>query len=143
MPRGLACPLVIPGRPAHAHPLTRTRSPPVATRPRLIPAVLVSAALAASGLALTSAPFSASAATTAPTFTNLVAPASFPNANNAGEPSLGVNGNSGAMMYQSYSDTYKIVVNPTTGAASWSNVTPVTSNFNIDPILATDRTTGR
>jgi hypothetical protein len=115
----------------------------VAFRRRLVPSVLAGATLAAAGLALVSAPFSASASTAAPVFTNLTAPAALPNSNNAGEPSLGVNGGTGALMYQSYSSTYKIAVNPATGAATWSNVTPATSNFNIDPILSTDRTTGR
>jgi hypothetical protein len=115
----------------------------VATRRRLVPAVLAAATLGAAGIALLSAPPSASASLAAPVFTNLTAPSSLGNANNAGEPSLGVNGGSGALMYQSYASTYKIVVNPATGAASWSDVTPPTSNFNIDPILATDRGTGR
>ncbi|MDX6197215.1 MAG: hypothetical protein QOJ79_366 [Actinomycetota bacterium] len=114
----------------------------MALRRRALPALLASTALAAAGLALVTAPLTATAATTAPAFTNWAAPSSLFGSDNAGEPSLGVNGNSGAMMYQSYASTYKVTVNAT-GAPSWSDVTPVTSNFNIDPILATDRTTGR
>jgi hypothetical protein len=115
----------------------------VALRARLLPSLVAAAALSAAGLALLSAPMTASASTAAPVFTNLAAPASLGNANNAGEPSLGVNGNSGALMYQAYSSTYKIVVDPATSAATWTDVTPATHNFNIDPILATDRVTGR
>jgi hypothetical protein len=97
-------------------------------------------AAAAAGLLLE--PGSAAALSGTPTFTNLTAPSSFPDANNAGEPSLGVNGKTGAMMYQSYASTYKVTVNAA-GTPTWTNVTPVHHLFNIDPILATDRTTGR
>src|SRR4051794_16756285 len=111
---------------------------PVSLR-RVVPALLAAATLTAAGLALVTAPMAATAATTAPVFTNFVAPSTLFGSDNAGEPSLGVNGNSGAMMYQSYASTYKVTVNAT-GTPTWSDVTPVTSNFNIDPILATDRT---
>jgi hypothetical protein len=87
-------------------------------------------------------PGTAQALSGTPGFTNLAAPSSLPNSGNAGEPSLGVNGTTGAMMYQSYASTYKVVVDAA-GTPTWSNVTPATSAFNIDPILATDRTTGR
>ena len=115
----------------------------MAVRPRLVPSILAASALTVAGLALVSAPMTASASTAAPVFTNLVAPSTLRNADGAGEPSLGVNGKTGAMMYQAYASTYKIVVNPTTGAATWTDVTPPTSSFNIDPILATDRESGR
>jgi len=113
----------------------------VALRRRLIPSVLAGATLAAAGLALLGAPLTASASTTAPVFTNFAAPSSLPNSNNAGEPSLGVNANSGAMMYQAYASTYKLTVANNT--PTWSNVTPAGVSFNMDPILATDRSTGR
>jgi hypothetical protein len=77
-----------------------------------------------------------------PAFTNLAAPSSFGNVNNAGEPSLGVNGKTGAMLYQAYSSTYKLAVNAA-GTPTWTDVTPAHHLFNIDPILATDRVTGR
>jgi hypothetical protein len=114
----------------------------VAFRRRVLPSVLAATTVAAAGLALISSPLTASASTTAPVFTNFAAPSSLPNSNNAGEPSLGVNGNSGAMMYQAYASTYKVTVSPA-GAPTWSNVTATGANFNIDPILATDRSTGR
>ena len=80
-----------------------------------------------------------------PTFATYAAPASLPNSNNAGEPSVGVNWSSGAVMYQSYTSTYKVSFNDSAvpATATWSNVTPSTSVFNIDPILATDSSTGR
>ena len=84
----------------------------------------------------------ASALSGTPTFTNFAAPSSLGNANNAGEPSLGVNGSTGAMMYQAYASTYKVTVNAA-GTPTWTDVTPAGASFNIDPILATDRTTGR
>ena len=108
------------------------------TRPAVL---LASAAVVATvGLIGTSAPADALSGT--PAFTNLAAPGSLANSDNAGEPSLGVNGSTGAMMYQSYASTYKVTVDAA-GAPTWTDVSPVTSVFNIDPILATDRTTGR
>ena len=106
------------------------------------PALLIAAGftIATAGLLSGSG---ASAATGTPTFAQLVAPSSLPNAGNAGEPSLGVNASSGALMYQSYTSTYKVVPNAATGTATWGNVTPPSSVFNLDPILSTDRTTGR
>ena len=87
----------------------------------------------------------ASALSGTPAFATYAAPASLPNADNAGEPSIGVNRSTGALMYQSYASTYKVTFNDATtpATATWSNVTPSTSVFNIDPILATDAGTGR
>ena len=99
-------------------------------------------ALAATGLALVTHPGTAVALSGTPTFSNLAAPSALAGAANAGEPSLGANGNTGALTYQSGTNTYKIVVSPA-GAATWTNITPPTSKFNIDPILSQDRTTGR
>ncbi|HUR15226.1 MAG TPA: sialidase family protein [Mycobacteriales bacterium] len=109
-------------------------------RLRLSAAIAGGAALAASSLLIHPGP--AAALSGSPTFTNFAAPGSLPNVNNAGEPTLGVNGKTGAMMYQAYASTYKVTVNAA-GVPSWTNVTPLQHVFNIDPILATDRTTGR
>src|SRR4051812_6464479 len=65
--------------------------------------------------------------------------------NFAGEPSIGVNWNSGAALYQASSSTYKVTFDPNATDASgvhWSNVSSPYSKFNIDPILATDHQTG-
>ena len=59
-----------------------------------------------------------------------------------GDVILGVNGKTGALMYQASSSTYKILIDAN-GNAAWSDVTPPQSILNIDPILATDRVTGR
>jgi hypothetical protein len=72
------------------------------------------------------------------------APASLPNSNNAGEPSIGVNWNSGATMYQAYSSTYRVTFNDTShpATATWAD-TAASNLVNIDPIASTDRVTGR
>lgn len=80
-----------------------------------------------------------------PSFVNYTAPSTLANANNAGEPSIGINWNTGNVMYQSYASTYKVAFNDASVPATvtWSNVTPTQSVINIDPILATDSTSGR
>jgi PKD repeat protein len=80
-----------------------------------------------------------------PVFVNYAAPSSLFDSNNAGEPSIGINGNTGALMYQSSATTYKVAFNDSTtpATASWQDKTPLSSIINIDPILATDWSTGR
>ncbi len=87
----------------------------------------------------------ADADTGTPTFANYAAPGSLSNSNNAGEPSIGINGSTGALMYQAYTSTYKVTFNDASvpAPATWTYRTPITSLINIDPILATDWTTGR
>ncbi|HUR69731.1 MAG TPA: PKD domain-containing protein [Candidatus Thermoplasmatota archaeon] len=82
----------------------------------------------------------ASAGSGTPTFAIYAAPSSLASANGAGEPSIGVNWNTGAVHYQSFASTYKVVFNDATvpATATWSDVTPPTSVTNIDPILFTD-----
>ncbi len=104
--------------------------------------VLLAVTASMAAVTLLGAPGTASALSGAPTFVNYTAPSSFFGSTNAGEPSLGVNGKSGAMMYQAGTSTFKLVVDAT-GTATWSDVTPPLSILNIDPILATDRVTGR
>lgn len=108
--------------------------------PRL-PLALV-AAVATVGITVVAHPDPAAALSGTPTFTNLAAPSSLFGSNSAGEPSLGVNGNTGAMMYQAGTSTFKVVVDAA-GVPTWTDVTPPTSIINIDPILATDRVSGR
>ncbi len=103
---------------------------------------VLGAALALGATAVVLQPGPAAALSGTPTFANFAAPSTLANANNAGEPSLGVNGKTGAMMYQSYTSTYKLTVNAS-GVPAWANVTPSQHVFNMDPILATDRVTGR
>jgi hypothetical protein len=108
--------------------------------PRL-PLALV-AAVGVVGLTVVAHPDPAAALSGAPAFSNFAAPASLAGSSSAGEPSLGVNGKSGALMYQASSSTYKVVVS-SAGVPTWTDVTPPTSILNIDPILATDRVSGR
>jgi PKD repeat protein len=85
------------------------------------------------------------AGTGTPVFANYAAPSSLFDSGNAGEPSIGINGNTGALMYQSNASTYKVTFNDGSvpAAATWRDVTPLSSILNIDPILATDWQTGR
>ena len=110
------------------------------------------AALCAAALVLSSAalPLTTSEAATGVfgygpmTFVNSAAPSSYFSAAFAGEPSLGVNGRTGAALYMAGTDIYKVAVDRTKSPVGigWSNVTPDTSLVNLDPILATDRVTG-
>ncbi len=99
--------------------------------------LLLAAVLA--GAAFVLAPMASAIVT--PTFTVYAAPSSLFNANGAGEPSVGDNWLTGNLLYQSGPETYKIVLSG--GSAAWSDVTPLNSVINIDPILATDSAVGR
>ena len=85
----------------------------------------------------------------APGFVNSAAPADidqglFLNVDFAGEPSIGVNWNSGAALYQASNSTYKVVFDNSTATpgVTWSDVSSPFSQFNVDPILATNSATG-
>ena len=104
--------------------------------------VLLAVTATTAAVTLLGAPGTASALTGPPAFTSYAAPSSFFGSSNAGEPSLGVNGKSGALLYQAGTSTFKLLVDAA-GNATWSDVTPPLSILNIDPILATDRVTGR
>ena len=79
-----------------------------------------------------------------PAFVNYAAPAVITDSNNAGEPSIGVNWKTGAVMFQSYSSTYKITFNDsvTPASAGWMDVSAGVL-INVDPILFTDASIGR
>ncbi|SDY30073.1 pre-peptidase C-terminal domain-containing protein [Modestobacter sp. DSM 44400] len=84
----------------------------------------------------------------APGYANYAAPESLADAHNAGEPSIGVDPTTGAVMYQAYTSTYRVGFGA--GGASWqdksasaANGCPQGSTTSLDPILFTDRTTGR
>jgi hypothetical protein len=92
-------------------------------------------------LALTTA---ASAFALPPTYSLYPAPA--PLGQSAGEPSLGVNWNSGNVMYIAGLETLRVSFDDsvTPAAASWSDVSfPLTGLLTLDPILFTDSGTGR
>ena len=80
----------------------------------------------------------------APAFAVYAAPSSLPSANNAGEPSIGVDWRTGAAMFMAGTSTYRVSFDDRTSppAASWSDVSSTYSQLNLDPILATDAATG-
>ena len=65
----------------------------------------------------------------------------------AGEPSIGANPNTGAILFQSGLQTLKVTTDEScasTPMATWSDVSsPLTSKESLDPILFTDTRTGR
>jgi hypothetical protein len=84
-----------------------------------------------------------------PEFVNSAAPSNidkglFANVDFAGEPSIGVDWKSGAALFQASNSTYKVTFDNTATppAVSWSDVSSPFSQFNVDPILATDSATG-
>jgi hypothetical protein len=78
-----------------------------------------------------------------PTFTNFAAPA--PLGQGAGEPTLGVNWNSGNVMFISGLETLRVNgFDDATGAANWVDRSGLTTSITtFDPILFTDNSTGR
>jgi hypothetical protein len=82
------------------------------------------------------------AQTTAPTYQNFVPPAVL--ASSAGEPSIGVNWNTGKIMFQAGLETDRVTISGSPATATWENVSSTNSSLlSLDPILFTDRTTGR
>src|SRR3954451_4398646 len=96
------------------------------------------AVAALSALALAPA---AHAAVTPPTFSNYAGPAAM--VGDAGEPSIGYNPKSGATLFQAYTTTAKVTGFNGAGKATWNDVTDPTAITSLDPILWTDRATGR
>ncbi len=89
---------------------------------------------------------------TPPTFADYAAPESLPDANNAGEPSIGTNFATGSTMFQSYLSTYKVGFDDSTSPAraTWTDASanagngcPQGGTASLDPILFTDHRTGR
>jgi hypothetical protein len=76
-----------------------------------------------------------------PTYQNFVPPAGF--ATDAGEPSIGVNWNTGKIMFQAILETDRVTISGNPATATWEKVSPITSVTSLDPILFTDSTTGR
>src|SRR3954451_15246802 len=90
-------------------------------------------------LALALVPAAAQAAD--PTFSNYVGPKAM--VADAGEPSIGYNPASGATFFQSNVTTAKVTGFDGAGNATWTDVTESTAITSLDPILWTDRDTGR
>lgn len=89
---------------------------------------------------------------TPPGFTDYPADPKIADPNGAGEPSIGFNSKSGATLYQAGLATLKATFDDSTSpaTASWSDVSataakgcPQGSTTSLDPILYTDRKTGR
>lgn len=78
-----------------------------------------------------------------PTFQNFAAPA--PLGTNAGEPSIGINVQSGKALFQSGTNTLSVTFNDSASpsSASWSDVSAPGAVIGLDPILFTDQRTGR
>src|SRR5215207_11292690 len=79
-----------------------------------------------------------------PTYDLYTAPA--PLGQSAGEPSLGVNWNSGNVIYIAGLETLRVSFDDsfTPAAASWEDVSfPLEGILTLDPILFTDSSTGR
>ncbi|MCW2777260.1 MAG: hypothetical protein JWN17_985 [Frankiales bacterium] len=88
----------------------------------------------------------------APVYSNHPAPATLPDVHNAGEPSIGYDRKTGAAMYQASLSTYRATFDDATApaTASFADVSanaasgcPGGSTTSLDPILATEPTTGR
>jgi hypothetical protein len=83
------------------------------------------------------------------TFATYPAPDSLPRAHDAGEPSIGVNWNTGNVMYQAYTDTYRVSFDDSSvpATARWQDksagLPQCTAATSLDPILFTDRQAGR
>ena len=105
----------------------------------------LAAAGGAAALALTvlaAAGGGAQAATSA--FSVYPAPSTLQGVHDAGEPSVGVSWKTGKAMYQAGLRTYRIDLANAGSAAGWSDVSStLTSTTSLDPILFTDKTTGR
>jgi len=95
------------------------------------------AALCVAGPAVSAAPRHASS--TSATFATFGIPTTFGSAQYSGEPSIGINQRTHAIFFQAGGATYKFA--PST--QTWTDVTPSGLSIgNIDPILATDPTSG-
>ncbi|MGW7822476.1 sialidase family protein [Streptomyces puniciscabiei] len=86
---------------------------------------------------------------TPPTYTSSSAPDALSDAHNAGEPSIGVDRATGAVMYQAYTSTLKVTYD-SSGTATWQDRSaraadgcPQGSLTSLDPILFTDPATHR
>lgn len=96
------------------------------------------------GLLLAVLPQASAAGTGAPTYAIYPAPVNL--GQNAGEPSLGVNWNTGNVMFIAGLETLRVTFDDTVtpATASWVDVSfPLTGILTLDPILFTDPQTGR
>lgn len=110
-------------------------------RSRLSAVVLVGVASVSvlAGVGAAAAPSRPSAV---PVFTNYEAPPGV--GDNAGEPTLGINPRTGALLFQSYTRTLRVTDFKSDGTATWEiGDFPTPQPISFDPILDTDPDTGR
>lgn len=82
------------------------------------------------------------AQTIAPTYQNFVPPTGV--AADAGEPSIGVNWNTGKILFEAGLETDRVTISGNPATATWENVSGTTTSVaTLDPILFLDSTTGR
>lgn len=97
---------------------------------------------AAAGISLLAGAGVAAKPSATPVFTNYEAPAGL--GDRAGEPTLGINPKTGAILYQAYTETLRVTGMRPGGAATWElGAFPVPQPRSFDPILRTDPDTGR
>src|SRR5919107_863069 len=102
------------------------------------------AALLAAAVAVAAAVSGAGAATKAarPTFASYQAPSGM--GDDAGEPTLGVDPKTQAVLFPCHARVLRVTGFNGRGGATWKDVTPlVTGLYSFDPILETDTKTGR
>ena len=110
-------------------------------RSRLAAAVLAGVASLSvlAGVGAAAAPARPSAV---PVFTSYEAPPGV--GDNAGEPTLGINPKTGALLFQSYTKTLRVTDFKSNGTATWEiGDFPTPQPISFDPILDTDPDTGR
>lgn len=97
---------------------------------------------AAAGLSLLATAGQAARPSATPVFTNYEAPAGL--GDSAGEPTLGINPKTGAVLFQAYTETLRVTGMQPGGKATWElGKFPVRQDVSFDPILRTDPDTGR
>ena len=128
------------GRRVYGHVAHSTRVP---ARLRIAAVAIPLAALAVSTVSGRAAAGVTPAPAGSQVFTVYAPPESLAGAHTTEEPSIGADWKTGAVMYQSLYTTYRVSFDKG-GAATWTDVSPVlTSQKTLDPILFTDRDTGR
>ncbi|MBW8732514.1 MAG: exo-alpha-sialidase, partial [Terrabacter sp.] len=119
---------------------------------RVVPFAPVGASYTASASMVAKPANPAPGTATPPGFADYPAPAAIADPNGAGEPSIGFNAKTGATLYQAGLATLKATFDDSASpaTATWKDVSATASNgcpqgstATLDPILFTDRSTGR
>src|SRR4051812_3146332 len=99
---------------------------------------LRSVLIAVVAVALAAPPLAGAAA---PTYANYPGPPDL--AGDAGEPSIGYHQATGATLFQAYTTTLRVSGFDGAGHSTWTDVSDPLAVVSLDPILWTDRETGR